>query len=560
MRDVSVAAQLHRVWQGFGHSLARQASCFTRDERGVTAVLFGILFAVMFLMAAVVVDLTRATHEQFRQQAAVDAAALAASHYLGQTDQDVAGKAAAKRFFEMNMGAGSTAEVDVQLDQAAGTVTARSSNDLGTTLMAANVKAKHQVTELDVGASTKVVKGSGTVEVAMVLDNSGSMSGSKLTALKTSANNLLNIVFAGADQTGDVKVGLIPFATSVNVGAVYRGADWMDNDGQSSIHYQNVSANVTRFALFDQLNVAWGGCVEARPAPYDVSDAPPDSSDGDTLFVPMFAPDEPDNQNAAAAGYTSTAQCNDSTCYGNSYLSDFEGACPKICTRRRSNGSCRTWDYDRTTLPVETAQSRTCKYDGGIPVGSMTSSFGPNYMCKTRAILPLTTSKSDAETAVNAMIADGNTNISEGTAWGLRVLSPTEPFTDGLAYNDANNRKVMIVMTDGDNYLDDRETHNKSIYAAYGYGSKNRLGTTYTASSYTTNLNSKTQAACANAKAAGIVVYTIAFGTNISATGLSLLQQCATSTDHAFRATNTTALNQAFQNIGREISKLRISS
>ncbi len=62
--------------------------------------------------------------------------------------------------------------------------------------------------------------------------------------------------------------------------------------------------------------------------------------------------------------------------------------------------------------------------------------------------------------------------------WGWRVISPTEPFTEGVAYDDDTWQKVIIVLTDGANTIDDESTHNGSNYSAYGYLNEGRLGTT----------------------------------------------------------------------------------
>ena len=52
--------------------------------------------------------------------------------------------------------------------------------------------------------------------------------------------------------------------------------------------------------LFNKLHgknssVKWAGCVEMRAEPYDILDTTPTSSTPDTLFVPFFWPDEPDH-------------------------------------------------------------------------------------------------------------------------------------------------------------------------------------------------------------------------------------------------------------------------
>ena len=60
------------------------------------------------------------------------------------------------------------------------------------------------------------------------------------------------------------------------------------------------------------------------------------------------------------------------------------------------------------------------------------------------------------------MQAKGGTNIMEGVMWGWRVLSPEPPFTEGKAYDDPENDKFLIVMTDGENWHQSRSNHNKS--------------------------------------------------------------------------------------------------
>ena len=122
----------------------------------------------------------------------------------------------------------------------------------------------------------------------------------------------------------------------------------------------------------------------------------------------------------------------------NSYLDDEGGNC---------TGSSTT-----TKVKNDVKQKRTCKYQGVTP--STSGGKGPNYRCDSTAITPLTSSRSTLEKAVDALDADGNTNILEGLMWGWRTVSPNAPFGDGRAYNwDGDlirNRKFIIVMTDGD--------------------------------------------------------------------------------------------------------------
>ena len=120
------------------------------------------------------------------------------------------------------------------------------------------------------------------------------------------------------------------------------------------------------------------------------------------------------------------------------------------------------------------------KYFRVKPYGSSSagSGYGPNFSCTTSPITPLkdvtdVAGKQAIIDAIDAMKPTGNTNVPEGTAWGWRVVSSNEPFTEGRANTEKGNDKVVIVLTDGANTYGDQggddDAGNKSTYAAYGY-------------------------------------------------------------------------------------------
>ena len=188
-------------------------------------------------------------------------------------------------------------------------------------------------------------------------------------------------------------------------------------------------------------------------------------------------------------------------------------------------------------------------------------------MCTTPAITPLTPTKATVTTAINNLVANGATNILSGVAWGWRALSPGAPFTQGRSYATADNKKILIVMTDGENTYYPNSSFLKSWYASFGYAVSDHLQigtTTPTSAQLTAAENTRTLAACTNVKAAGIHVYTIGFEINSTsssdpATALALLQNCASDADSYFDAQNEAALTAAFTAIGDQISLLRIS-
>jgi hypothetical protein len=146
-----------------------------------------------------------------------------------------------------------------------------------------------------------------------------------------------------------------------------------------------------------------------------------------------------------------------------------------------------------------------------------------------------------------------------GATWGWRVLSPGAPYTEGAAYSDDTTKKILILMTDGENTVASaNNTLNRSTYSAFGYLTQGRLGTTSSINTAEGTLDTMLTTACTNIKAQGITIYTIGFQITTSNV-LNLLKGCASSTSNYFNATDSTALASAFAAIATDISNLRVS-
>ncbi len=377
---------------------------------------------------------------------------------------------------------------------------------------------------LDVNSYVEVTREQTALEVTLVLDNTGSMNSSgKITALKQASTDLVNLLFGQEENPALLKFALVPFAASVNIGSQYLNSGWMDNNAANSLHGVQFEAGSQN--VWDQyaklVNKSWNGCVEARPAPFDILDTPPDPANGDTLWVPYFAPDEPDSWAAGQNGFW----------YGNNYLGDDVG-----------NGNTN----------VDLRQRKVSKYDS-----ETVNADGPYFNCKNQPIQPLSNSKTTILNAVNQMTAAGSTVIPIGLAWGWRVLSPEQPFTQGASYSDPTVKKVIILLTDGKNDIGNLPNHNTSWYNGYGYISQGRLGTTNSAQAHV-ELNNRTAQLCTNIKTAGILIYTITFQVS-DPTIQNLMRNCATTQAMYFDSPSNSELQQNFQEIAAQLGKLRIS-
>ena len=188
--------------------------------------------------------------------------------------------------------------------------------------------------------------------------------------------------------------------------------------------------------------------------------------------------------------------------------------------------------------------------------------------------MPLTSSHSTIRAAINNMrvISGGGTNSAVGLAWGWRVLSPGVPFTQGRDPDEEDVRKVIVLMTDGENTnmnVTSEDDLLESPYNAYGFRgqwtnfgddmqSEYRRSMSDSESSYVAYVNNRLSRLCDNVKDDQIEIYTIVFR-EPSSSIRSLLRACATDTDHAFTAENADDLRQAFDAIGSGIGQLRLT-
>ena len=386
-------------------------------ERGAVADTFALIMVPMMMLAGVAVDYTRTSAADTKLQNAADSVLLGIARNHDTTADEDELKDLAQVQMAMMLPESYDFEVEsVDIDGSTLTLTATGSIPAGITGMLG-------AQELNQGASSEVVWGADSMgealEVALVLDNTGSMAqGGRMTALKQAADELL-IVLEGADP-GQVKVAIVPFDVNVRVPTSYKTASWFKTEWW--------------------VNWFWQGCLTDRDQNYDVSDATVTS--------------------AAATKYR-----------------------PALCS-------------------------------------------SDNLL----AIQPLTTNFTTLYGKVDAMTPSGNTNITIGVSWGQTVLSSQAPYSEGSAAGTEGVRKIMVLMTDGQN------TENR-----------------WTSSSAA--IDDRTELACQSAKNAGIAVYVI----RLAEGDAELLENCASSEDTFYNVENVADLAPTFRAIGHELSQLRLS-
>lgn len=246
---------------------------FFSAEDGVVAPTVALMFAALIAAVGASTDYARAQLVQAKLSDTLDAAGLAAGATINSADP----RDAALNYFSVNFPASymqsSAALTGVTQNATKTTLTLTATATVPTVFM-----QMMGIDSIPVSATTEITRKSSGLELALVMDNTGSMAGTKIASVITDAQELTNILFGDDETRPDLWIGLVPFSQAVNVGptrsnwvnSTYKALDW----GPSG-------------------SSAWAGCVNARvQSGEDITDDPP----GTTLFDAYYWPSDSTNK------------------------------------------------------------------------------------------------------------------------------------------------------------------------------------------------------------------------------------------------------------------------
>jgi Flp pilus assembly protein TadG len=539
---------------------------FVSDRSGNFGVISSLLAVPLVLAIGVAMDFSSISSRKSTLQNAIDSAVLAIARE-GQDVSDEQANAIARTFLDSNFDPKATT-FEVSKVGTRFTVTARTSAGL-----AFGGLLGYQDWPVQAKASADIAYAS--YEIALVLDTTGSMKGGKLSAMKDAVQGLVDTMSTQVKDEEKLKFAMVPFAAFVNVGPEYgpkftkkgkkgqqvagTGASWLDLTATAEMPQSELATGASRFQLYQNLGKKWPGCVETRYAAgkdLDVDDTTPDPKKSETLFVPAFAIDEPDGWGFPNNYIKSDARPNDSSAAQKKkrwakYGVETDGAGNPL------NGGLLA---AVTTIVLDLLSGEeTVAMNAASAAEIASNKKGPGSGCDVQPITPLSNDYKQLKKNVDALQANGTTNIMEGVAWGNRVLSPGEPFTQTNS-KTKDIEKIMIVLTDGTNVFGNTPNALGSSYSSNGYLVDARLTPGGSGASTTTAaMNERTLKACDTAKAAGIEVYTIRLEEPNVATG-NMLEKCASAPDHYFDVPSRSQLDDAFNKIKEAIVRVRIAS
>lgn len=507
---------------------------FLRDESGSILPFSLIIFLTMMMAGGLAIDVMRQERARVLLQNTLDRAVLAAA----DLDQTRDAETVVLDYFKAAKLSDAITATDVRVQKGLNFKIVEASADLTIPTYFLNMVGIKTLTSPASGTAEERVS---NVEISLVVDISGSMGGSRISNLKTAANEFIDTVIDATEPTlggddGVTSLSIVPYQGLVNIGDTL-GAQF----NLSSEH------NASQCAVFDR------------------------------------------------------------------------------------------GDYDTTTLPPTQSITRMSHFDRSTSGGNSPIARPNCPTSDSRAVIAHSVSRSDLKSKISSLGAGGWTAIDVGLKWGVALLDPsTRPVTNALEsagvlnetlrdrpanYNDPNNLKVLVLMTDGENtYQHDLKSQFKTgmsdvwkytnsygdiVYSAYmpslglyyvpyynnyysqPYGNSqavqmsnpelfatfsvryianyffryrdthqyNRYRNAVESISWNSRANERTRALCTVAKNAGIVIFAIGF--EAPSGGQSLMKFCASSDSHYFDV-NGVEISEAFGAIAQTINQLKL--
>ena len=206
------------------NSLRQAISELGRDQQGAISVLFGFSIVAVVGFLGLATDAGRGYIAKARLGQAVDAAALAGGKAINSPWRD----AEIDKYFKANFPSGY-----MQADLVKFTVEADADNESLTISATARIPTTFMrvlnVEDMEVSARSVVKRSVRGLELALIMDNTGSMrSGSKIQTMKAAATDLINILYDEKEEIPNFWVSLTPFVATVNVGNEH--VDWLKED------------------------------------------------------------------------------------------------------------------------------------------------------------------------------------------------------------------------------------------------------------------------------------------------------------------------------------------
>ncbi|MEO1661811.1 MAG: pilus assembly protein TadG-related protein [Pseudomonadota bacterium] len=365
------------------------------DRRGHVAIVLAICVVPLFLVIGSALDLRRQSNMQNQVQNALDFAVIATARHALKTNADNSElQAVSQRFFDGKMKPMAEATLNaVKFSRNDDLITLEVDGEIPTSVM--------QIvgnTTLPIGTQSAARYGEpSAAEIALVLDTSYSMTGTRMNTLKTAARDMIDTLVSPSNES--VKMSVVPFATYVNVGTDKKGSAWLSVEADQTSTWTNCSPKHSWY-----------------------------------------------KKNCEKETYACSEDGVNKTCTRWDCDADELAAAPKEC---KTQSSTQTWHGCVKSRP-DPLNIKDISYVTKPIEGFVTGWSGA---CPTE-IQELTNIPGQLKSTVAKLSANQETYIATGLVWGYRTLTDVAPFSEGLSYTDLkskNGRKALVLMSDGAN-------------------------------------------------------------------------------------------------------------
>ena len=515
---------------------------FLQDIRAGAVGVASVLIALMcFTGTAFVSDHLLLVRHRNALRGGTEAASIAATQRMARLDADLtreqlvqALEPLAKRYVLANVPDGArelvedTLELTLTPNRDTGVVGVEARADFGGAMVGRYLWGKLiDKTRASSGAERVVAP----VNLVLAIDVTGSMRNSirirgggpsRMTVVRNAAQVLIRSLYDQEGEVGHISVGLVPWNTTVNIGATRRS--WVNDLGQG---HKIIPPG------FDP----WQGCIEHRTGDLDLSLVLPEGSPFTSWFWPSSLEYRPADRAALAT---------------------------EIGTAVRGEND---WSPASPHQGYDDSPHYGCPRNEILPLTA-------NRKTAEQAVADL------------RYWRGGGTMMHLGIVWGRRLLAREWRNAWGLTEESEAGRRVLVLLSDGLNNANDhlhtypgQYRHNgvllRGDYTTHytGYG---RVGVGSIEEGYRTGtrfdgvaddsgardvLNSIFLEACEMAKDEGITVFTVSavpHGHSIEQALRERLVACASSQDHAFVENSEPArMETAFRDIGRMVQGIR---
>ncbi|MEO0881880.1 MAG: pilus assembly protein TadG-related protein [Pseudomonadota bacterium] len=586
--------------------VSKTGSHWLRSESGATAIIFALSLLPILLLAGYAVDIRRATIAKSALQNALDAAVLAGAleysrgAFLDPGQREANTGDVVDDIFGIdisgNGGVLSSQSVSFAIDGDGVRGTAS-----GNVPLIFGGLFGHSSIDVSVESVAEAAPAR-NLEIILALDNTTSMfRQSRFDQMRGAAKGFVNDLFDNPENQRLTSVGVVPWATLVNINSerprAFNASAAADRavgaDGRRVVPNAPFE-NRLRYLLEpeddrpytrDQMErdfapVTWRGCVRAAPGERRVSgggavtqpltDDPVPGMRWHASFV------EPELETVQAPEGFNEDDEDDDDDISLASLSVPTGEVLR-CTQRPERGGgnihlnitqpCSTGDNrpvdriadacvsDPNEFDYFRTGGRACPWQNNIfPWTRQRSISGPNQNCPV-AMLGLSRDRGQIIDKLDEMHpATGGTHMDLGLMWGLRALSPQPTWANFFgqptpaAYDDEQTRKVLILLSDGENIAPGAI---EGYYGCTEGDTRGAAGECWQADGVNRlsggALNALTADACTAIRGYGIELYTIAVDVDNN-TALDLLAECAADGDRAFNI-RASQIDEVFQAI-----------